>query len=106
MRRTNSKWRSLMRSSRSCALLPGVQEVGLTHTLPLLGDWVLTFEIAGRPKLAPSDLPNTNYYAVTPGYFHAMGIPLLRGRLFTPQDNAKAPHVAVINADARETIFP
>ncbi|MGH9692797.1 MAG: FtsX-like permease family protein, partial [Bryobacteraceae bacterium] len=71
--------------------LPGVQEVGLTHTLPLLGDWVLTFEIAGRPKVAPSDLPNTNYYAVTPGYFHAMGIPLIRGRLFTPQDNAQAP---------------
>jgi putative ABC transport system permease protein len=86
--------------------LPGVQEVGLTHTLPLLGDWVLTFEIAGRPPVAPSDLPNTNYYAVTPGYFHAMGIPLIRGRLFTPQDNAKAPHVAVINETMAKQFFP
>ncbi len=87
-------------------VLPGVQEVGLTHTLPLLGDWVLTFEIAGRPKLAPSDLPNTNYYAVTPGYFHAMGIPLIRGRLFTPQDNAKAPRVAIINETMAKQFFP
>ena len=87
-------------------VLPGVQEVGLTHAVPLISDWVLTFEIAGRPKLAPSDLPNTNYYAVSPGYFKAMGIPLLRGRLFTPQDNAKAPRVAVINQTLAKQFFP
>jgi putative ABC transport system permease protein len=87
-------------------VLPGVQEVGLTHTLPLLGDWILTFQIAGRPPVAPSDLPNTNYYAVTPGYFRAMGIPLIRGRLFTPQDNAKAPRVAVINETMAKEFFP
>jgi putative ABC transport system permease protein len=86
--------------------LPGVQSAGITHTVPLLGDWVLTFEIAGRPKLAPSDLPNTNYYAVTPGYFHAMGIPLMRGRLFTPQDNAKAPRVAIVNETMARQFFP
>ncbi len=87
-------------------VLPGVQEVGLTHTLPLLGDWILTFQITGRPPVAPSDLPNTNYYAVTPGYFRAMGIPLIRGRLFTPQDNAKAPRVAVINETMAKEFFP
>ncbi len=87
-------------------VLPAVQEVGLTHSVPLISDWVLTFEIAGRPKLAPSDLPNTNYYAVSPGYFKAMGIPLLRGRLFTPQDNAKAPRVAVINQTLAKQFFP
>ncbi len=86
--------------------LPGVQQVGLTQALPLLGDWVFTFEIAGRPKLAPSDQPNTNFYAVTPDYFRAMGIPLIRGRLFTPQDDAKAPHVALINATMAKQFFP
>jgi putative ABC transport system permease protein len=86
--------------------LPGVQKVGLTHTLPLLGDWVLGFNIAGRPPLAPSDLPSTNYYAVTPDYFPAMGIPLVRGRLFTEQDNAKSPRVAIINETLAKQFFP
>lgn len=86
--------------------LPGVTEVGLTHTLPLLGDWVLSFSIAGRPPVAPGDMPPTNYYAVTPGYFRAMGIRLIRGRLFTPQDNAKTPHVAVINETMAKQFFP
>ena len=86
--------------------LPGIQAVGLTHTLPLLGDWVLGFNIAGRPPVAPSDLPNTNYYAVTPGYFNAMGIRLVRGRLFTERDNAKSPRVAIINETLAKQFFP
>ncbi len=87
-------------------VLPGVQEVGLTHTMPLIGDWVLGFNIAGRPPIAPSDLPNTNYYAVTPGYFHAMGISLKRGRLFNERDNAKSPRVAIINEALAKQFFP
>jgi putative ABC transport system permease protein len=86
--------------------LPGVQAVGLTHTLPLLGDWVLGFNIEGRPPMAPSDLPSTNYYAVTPDYFRAMGIRLVRGRLFTAQDNAKAPRVLIINETLARQYFP
>ncbi len=86
--------------------LPGVKAVGITHTLPLVGDWVLGFTIDGRPPIAPSDLPNTNYYAVTPDYFRAMGIRLVRGRLFTEQDDAKAAHVAVINETLARQHFP
>ena len=86
--------------------LPGVQAVGLTQTLPLVGDWVLTFTIEGRPAVAPSDQPNTNYYAVSPGYFQAMGIRLLRGRLFTERDNAAAPRVAIINETLAARVFP
>lgn len=87
-------------------VLPGVQAVGLTHALPLLGDWVLGFNIEGRPAVAPSDLPSTNYYAVTPDYFRAMGIRLVRGRVFTAQDDAKAPRVAIINETLAHQFFP
>lgn len=86
--------------------LPGVQAVGATHTLPLVNDWVLGFTIEGRPPLAPSDLPNTNFFAITPDYPKAMGIRLLRGRLFTEQDNDKAPHVALINETMARQYFP
>lgn len=86
--------------------LPGVQAVGLTHSMPLVGDYVLGFNIEGRPAIAPSDLPNTNYYAVTPDYFRAMGIRLVRGRVFTAQDDAKAPRVALINETLARQHFP
>jgi putative ABC transport system permease protein len=86
--------------------LPGVQAVGLTHSMPLVGDYVLGFIIEGRPALDPSEEPSTNYYAVTPDYFRAMGIRLIRGRVFTPQDDAKAPRVAIINETMARQYFP
>jgi putative ABC transport system permease protein len=86
--------------------LPGVQSVGFTHSMPLVSDYVLGFNIEGRPAIAPSDLPSTNYYSVTPDYFRAMGIRLVRGRVFTPQDDAKAPRVAIINETMARQFFP
>jgi putative ABC transport system permease protein len=86
--------------------LPGVQAVGLTHSMPLVGDYVLGFIIEGRPALDPSEEPSTNYYAVTPDYFRAMGIRLIRGRVFTPQDDAKAPRIAIINETMARQYFP
>ena len=86
--------------------LPGVQASGVTHSMPLVGDYVLGFNIEGRPAIDPADLPSTNYYAVTPDYFRAMGIRLVRGRVFTPQDDAKAPHVAIINETMARQFFP
>ena len=86
--------------------LPGVQSAGVTHSMPLVGDYVLGFNIEGRPAIAPSDLPNTNYYAITPDYFRAMGIRLVRGRIFTEQDDAKAPRVAIINETLARQHFP
>ncbi|MEY2561366.1 MAG: hypothetical protein QOG51_1781, partial [Verrucomicrobiota bacterium] len=86
--------------------LPGVQFAGITHSMPLVSDYVLGFNIEGRPAIAPSDLPSTNYYAVTPDYFRAMGIRLIRGRVFTAQDDAKAPRVAIINETMARQHFP
>jgi putative ABC transport system permease protein len=87
-------------------VLPGVQAVGVTHSMPLVSDYVLGFNIDGRPAIVPSDLPSTNYYTVTPDYFRAMGIRLIRGRVFTAQDNAKAPRVAIINETLARQHFP
>jgi putative ABC transport system permease protein len=86
--------------------LPGVQAVGLASSMPLVADEVVGFNIEGRPLIAPSDLPNTNYYAITPDYFRAMGIRLVRGRVFTAQDDAQAPRVAIINETMARQHFP
>ena len=44
--------------------------------------------------------------SVTPEYFHLLGIPLLRGRLFSDQDNENVPQVAIINEAFARTWWP
>ncbi len=88
------------------ATLPGVTSTGVTHRMPLVRDAVLRLIVQGRPPVAKGDLPNTNYYAVTPDYLHAMGIPLLRGRQLTERDNESAPRVALINETFARNFFP
>ena len=85
---------------------PGVTAVGVTQSVPIQGDYLLGFNIQGRPPDPPGQDKSTNYYAVSPGYFEAMGIPLLRGRLFTEQDNQTAPRVALINETMAKQYFP
>jgi putative ABC transport system permease protein len=86
--------------------LPGVIAVGATQALPIQGDFLVGFKIQGRPPEPPGQDKSTNYYAVTPDYFKAMGIPLVRGRLFTEQDNKTTPSVAIINETMVRTYFP
>jgi putative ABC transport system permease protein len=86
--------------------LPGVQAVGLTDSMPLVGDYVLGFNIEGRPAIDRSELPRLNHAVVAPDYFRAMGIRLVRGRVFTPQDDARAPRVCVINETLARQFFP
>lgn len=84
--------------------LPGVQAAGATHVMPMLSGQGNGFLIQGRP--APERMPVTSYFAVTPGYFSAMGVRLRRGRLLNDQDSAQAPHVAVINETLARQQFP
>lgn len=87
--------------------LPGVQAAGASHVVPMTGnDFVLAFEIDGRPPLPPGSSQSTNFYSVSSDYFKAMGIPLRRGRVFTAQDTKDSPRVAVINETMVEKIFP
>ena len=86
--------------------LPGVVAVGASQTLPIQGDYLLGFVIQGRPPYPLGQDPSTNYYVVTPDYFKSMGIPLLRGRVFTEQDRVGATRVAIINEEMAKRYFP
>ena len=96
--------------------LPGVVEVGGTGGLPLAGDLADgTFVVMSPGEKVPGmqDLEkmfqdatrtgDADYCVASAGYFHALGIPLLRGRLFRDSDTMDSPHVALISqALARE----
>ena len=78
--------------------LPGVEAAAFTSQLPLSGDsdtYGIYFE-KNHPASLHDGQPALRY-AVTPGYFHAMGIPLRRGRVFNEQDTAGSPRVAIVN---------
>jgi len=87
--------------------LPGVVSAGAVDGLPLDGsDHGGDFHIAGRPWPASQAVPDVQNRRVTPGYFQALGVPLKQGRLFTAQDNANAPKVALIDETLAKAFFP
>jgi putative ABC transport system permease protein len=95
------------RLSARLAALPGVAAVGASTSLPLtdsVDQWGITIE--GRPQANPADAPEADRYGVEAGYFKAMNIPLLRGRLFTPADGPGAPPVVVIGKTMAEQLWP
>jgi putative ABC transport system permease protein len=68
--------------------LPGVTSVGLSSGLPLGNNgWQTSFVVEGRPQPPPSQTPLMEACLASPDYFRTMGIPLLKGRFFTEQDN-------------------
>ncbi|HKG92437.1 MAG TPA: ABC transporter permease [Gemmatimonadaceae bacterium] len=88
--------------------LPGVEAAAGVLIRPLEGpdgfDYPFTIEGRGADEQARN--PLLNYEAVTPDYFRAMGIPLLRGRGFTVDDRADAPPVALVGRAVADRFWP
>jgi predicted permease len=73
--------------------IPGVQAAGFVSLLPLQeSGWSGRFAIEGREGVGSAE-----FRYVTPGYFRAMGIPVMRGRAFTAADRAGAAPALVVN---------
>jgi putative ABC transport system permease protein len=101
--------------------IPGVRTVGATSVLPMaeggLPDGM--FLLASRDE-APKSMDElvammirqkdrmgvADFCAATDGYFQALGIPLLRGRMFGESDGANSPHVALISESLARERWP
>ena len=84
--------------------LPGVIRVAATRTLPLESDWRTSVRF---PDRRPEDRsPLTSYRIVSPGYFDALNIPIVRGRDLTDRDRLGAPPVAIINQEMARRYWP
>ncbi len=81
--------------------LPGVAAAGGVSELPL-GELknMGSFDIQGKPTPRGQDGPHGDWRSASPGYFRAMGIALVRGRIFADRDGATAPPVVVIDEEA------
>src|SRR5580693_8094288 len=99
---------SLLQLHDRLSSIPGVQSVSLLRgSLPMWDDSEDPFWIAGRPKpLSDNDKNWSIWSEVEPDYLKVMGIPLVRGRFFTPQDTDSSPRVAVVDEDFARKFFP
>jgi putative ABC transport system permease protein len=77
--------------------LPGVEAVGVINTLPLVKGPTSRFRVEGRPPLTPDKWPGVNYRSVSPDYFRAVNVPLLKGRALDARDNDTAPLAILVN---------
>jgi putative ABC transport system permease protein len=86
--------------------LPGARSSGAISYLPLGGGENMgRFTIEGEEPPSPGKEPFAERRWVTPGYFATMGIPVRRGRVFTPRDSADQPKVVVINETLAKQFF-
>src|SRR6267378_3000886 len=79
--------------------IPGAEAVAAASDLPATGSNSVTLRIKDQPELPANQHLSTRDIVVTADYFHAAGIPVLRGRTFTEIDSATAPHVIVVNQE-------
>jgi len=85
---------------------PGIESAAMTSQLPLRDSDRYGFHVRDHRLAHPSEAPSADNYSVTPDYFRVMRIPLKRGRVFTTQDVATAPKVAVISEACAREQFP
>src|SRR5262249_14990956 len=79
--------------------LPGVPAVGIINMLPVEA-WGFngSVDVEGLPHFVNDPVWAIEYRFISPGYFHTLNIPLLRGRDFTESDLGHGGQVAMINA--------
>jgi putative ABC transport system permease protein len=88
------------------ASIPGVLAVGTTTNLPLGGGNQTTkVLVSGKPVPPSAQIPEISFRDISPDYFRALEIPLLKGRTFTARDTADAPGVAIVNETMARRLF-
>ena len=89
------------------AAVPGVRAVGAISYLPLAGLGAATgFTIDGQPPLPPGQSNTTDVTVCDNGYFRAMNVPLVRGRLFTDREMREKADVVIVNETLARRYFP
>jgi predicted permease len=83
--------------------LPGVSAAGAVNSLPMTGTGSNGMFLIDNN---PANTGYAEYRIASPGYFNAIGIPLLRGRLFETSDTVDSLHVAVISQSLARKVWP
>jgi putative ABC transport system permease protein len=86
--------------------MPGVIDAGAAVVVPLTGNnWTVGFERADQPLPAGERPPDVGWQVASGGYFRALQIPLLEGRLFDDRDHPGGAPVVIISESIRKRFF-
>lgn len=91
---------------RRVELLPGVTSAAAAMTLPMTGYAGTPVQDASEPPLKLNERLIAIIQVVTPGYFHALEIPMLRGRDFSERDREETQRVAIIDENLARRFWP
>ena len=87
--------------------LPGVERAALINGLPLASTGLLLERVVeDRPPAPGTSPPLADWRIASPGYFEALGIPLVEGRTFTVRDQAGGVEVAVVDESLARSEWP
>jgi putative ABC transport system permease protein len=86
--------------------LPEVQEVGAAVVMPLTGNnWTVPLERTDQPPAPGERPPDVGWQLASGGFFRALDIPLLDGRLFDQRDTPESPPVVIVSQAVQERYF-
>jgi predicted permease len=87
--------------------IPGVQSVSIVRGLPFSGNGGTTpISLPDREPPAKGAEPEVMFNTVMPNYFETIGIPFIKGRLFTEQDKPDTQRVFIINQYMAQKFWP
>ena len=106
-KRNLGTWEFVSRVQERLESAPGVRAVAFCNDLPLEGqDTSGSPTMEGQPPDPPGQEILVGQHIVNPGYFKAMGIPLVKGREFTVQDTSATPAVVIVNQKFARRYWP
>jgi putative ABC transport system permease protein len=87
--------------------IPGVRSVGAASTFPLnqSGGFLTGLRIDGQGDVDAASLPRAEISIASPGYFQTVGIPLIKGRVFTDHDRFDTEPVALVSQSMARRFF-
>jgi predicted permease len=91
---------------RRLSALPGVSEVGFVRQLPLTGSGPMQPYAWDEESARRWESVSADWRSASPGYFRALGVRLLAGRMFDERDDARHPRVAIVDSLFAARVFP
>jgi predicted permease len=94
--------------ARRLAAAPGVRAVGFTNIAPFSGGSTsMPLRVVGRQPASTDEFLAANWRSVSPGYFAAIGVPLIKGRLIAESDGGeRSQPVLVITETMARRVWP
>ena len=87
--------------------LPGVRTAATTRMIPFRGDWTSSFDPPPGARANDGEgRIRTGMNVISPGYFEAMGMPIVEGRPLTSEDTDGAPSAIVVNQTLADQVWP